>query len=114
MKLKKAPKDISGEYRFKYDRIHIPAYRADAGTGKQVSPFTNGFQHISKCPKQAMKKPEPKDPKRVAKNVLIDLAEKVLARINVRKTFRDFDEDRSGDLDYDEFQGPGNAWVQGD
>ena len=104
VKLKKVPKDISGEYRFKYDRIHIPAYRADAGTGKQVSPFMNGFQHISKCPKQAMKKPEPKDPKRVAKNVLIDLAEKVLARVNVRKTFRDFDEDRSGDLDYDEFR----------
>jgi Ca2+-binding EF-hand superfamily protein len=28
----------------------------------------------------------------------------VLARVNVRKTFRDFDADRSGDLDYEEFR----------
>lgn len=104
VKVKKMPKDVNGEYRFKYDRIHLPPFRADSGTGKQITPFMNGFQHLTKCPKQAMKKPEPKDPKRVAKNVLIDLAEKVLARINVRKTFRDFDEDRSGDLDYDEFR----------
>ena len=99
--VKKMPKDVGGEYRFKYDRIHLPPYRA---SGNQITPFMNGFQHLTKCPKQDMKKPEPKDPKRVAKNVIIDLAEKVVSRINVRKTFRDFDEDRSGDLDYEEFR----------
>ena len=99
---RKMPKDVSGEYRFKYDQIHLPAYRTGKAPG--IAPFRNGFQHITKCPKQDIKKEAPRDAKRVAKNVVIDLAEKVLSRINVRKTFRDFDEDRSGDLSYDEFR----------
>ena len=51
-------------------------------------PFMRSFQHVSKHPKQKIKKPVPLDPRRVAKNVLSELAVKVLARVNVRKTFR--------------------------
>eukprot|EP01048_Picozoa_sp_COSAG05_P020246 COSAG05_NODE_3389_length_2090_cov_83.226017_1_plen_455_part_10 len=101
VKLQKKPKGMSG-MRFKYDRIYYPPFRA--GNKKQESPFANGFQAITKCPKQSLQKPEPKDPKRAAQNIVIDLASKVLARVNVRKTFRDFDADRSGDLDYEEFR----------
>ena len=54
----------------------------------QVMPFMRSFQHVSKHPKQKIKKPVPLDPRRVAKNVLSELAVKVLARVNVRKTFR--------------------------
>ena len=101
VKLKKKPKGMAG-MRFKYDRIYHPPFRA--GNKKMQSPFANGFQAITKCPKQTLPKQEVKDPKRAAQNIVIDLASKVLARVNVRKTFRDFDADRSGDLDYEEFR----------
>jgi Ca2+-binding EF-hand superfamily protein len=99
--LKKKPRDVAQEYRYKYDTVKVPGYRQSGG---QQQPFRTTFQHLSKTPKQNIKKPPPPNPRRVAKNVLTELAVKVLARVNVRKTFRDFDLDKSGGLDYDEFR----------